>query len=106
MEPNIHEAAGGQYNLLTGQEGLKYGAFMGTHLKAISQISQHADEISMLRSKMCGRTTAKVIISVRSAQTWRSGSRTQGLLVRLASATADDNPACHNRHAHDGRAGP
>ena len=38
-------AAGGQYNLLTGQEGLKYGAFMGTHLKSISQISQHADEI-------------------------------------------------------------
>jgi hypothetical protein len=38
-------AAGGQYNLLTGQEALKYGAFMGTHLKAIAQISQHADEI-------------------------------------------------------------
>jgi hypothetical protein len=38
-------AAGGQYNLLTGDEALKYGAFMGTHLKAISQISQHADEI-------------------------------------------------------------
>jgi hypothetical protein len=37
--------AGGQYNLLTGQEGLKYGAFMGTHLKAIAHISQHADEI-------------------------------------------------------------
>lgn len=35
----------GQYNLLTGQEALKYGAFMGTHLKAISQISQHANEI-------------------------------------------------------------
>lgn len=38
-------AAGGQYNLLTGEEALKYGAFMGTHLKSISQISQHADEI-------------------------------------------------------------
>jgi hypothetical protein len=38
-------AAGGQYNLLTGEESLKYGAFMGTHLKAIAQISQHADEI-------------------------------------------------------------
>jgi hypothetical protein len=39
------EGAGGQYNVLTGEEGLKYGAFMGTHLKAIAQISQHADEI-------------------------------------------------------------
>jgi 2'-5' RNA ligase len=40
----IHKtAAGGQYNLLTGEEGLKYGAFMGTHLKAIAQISRHAD---------------------------------------------------------------
>lgn len=38
-------AAGGQYNLLTGEEALKYGAFMGTHLKAISKISQHADEL-------------------------------------------------------------
>jgi hypothetical protein len=38
-------AAGGQYNLLTGEEGLKYGAFMGTHLKAISKISQHSDEL-------------------------------------------------------------
>lgn len=38
-------AAGGQYNVLTGQEANKYGAFMGTHLKAISQISQHADEL-------------------------------------------------------------
>jgi predicted TIM-barrel fold metal-dependent hydrolase len=34
-----------QYNLLTGQPALKYGAFMGTHLKAISQISKHADSI-------------------------------------------------------------
>jgi hypothetical protein len=34
-----------QYNLLTGAPGLKYGAFMGTHLKAIGKISQHADEI-------------------------------------------------------------
>jgi GNAT superfamily N-acetyltransferase len=34
-----------QYNLLTGEESLKYGAFMGTHLKSISQISQHADDI-------------------------------------------------------------
>jgi hypothetical protein len=40
-----HTAAGGQYNLLTGEEANKYGAFMGTHLKAIAQISQHADEI-------------------------------------------------------------
>jgi hypothetical protein len=39
------QGAGGQYNLLTGEEALKYGAFMGTHLKAIAQISQHADEI-------------------------------------------------------------
>lgn len=45
MEPKIHESAGGQYNLLTGEEALKYGAFMGTHLKSIAQISQHADDI-------------------------------------------------------------
>lgn len=38
-------AAGGQYNLLTGEEGLKYGAFMGIYLKAISKISKHADEL-------------------------------------------------------------
>lgn len=38
-------AASNQYNLLTGEEASKYGAFMGTHLKSISQISQHADEL-------------------------------------------------------------
>jgi hypothetical protein len=38
-------AAGGQYNLMTGEEANKYGAFMGTHLKSISQISQHANDI-------------------------------------------------------------
>lgn len=30
---------------LEGQEAGKYGAFMGTHLKQISQLSQHVDEI-------------------------------------------------------------
>jgi hypothetical protein len=39
------EAAGEQYNLMTGEAAGKYGAFMGTHLKAISQVSQHADEL-------------------------------------------------------------
>jgi hypothetical protein len=32
-------------NIMTGEDSLKYGAFMGTHLKSISQVSQHADEI-------------------------------------------------------------
>lgn len=46
LEPNWHKiAAGEQYNLMTGEAGGKYGAFMGTHLKAIAQISQHADEL-------------------------------------------------------------
>jgi hypothetical protein len=45
QEVTIKQAAGGQYNILTGDEALKYGAFMGTHLKAIAQISQHADEL-------------------------------------------------------------
>ncbi len=44
-QPSKRTAAGGQYNILTGEEALKYGAFMGTHLKSIAQISQHADEI-------------------------------------------------------------
>lgn len=35
----------GQYNLLTGEEGLKYGAFMGTHLKSIAKIGQHANDL-------------------------------------------------------------
>jgi 2'-5' RNA ligase len=43
VAPGWKKFAAGQYNLLTGEEGLKYGAFMGTHLKAISKISQHAD---------------------------------------------------------------
>jgi hypothetical protein len=34
-----------QYNLLTGDEANKYPAWMGTHLKAIAQISQHVDNI-------------------------------------------------------------
>jgi hypothetical protein len=34
-----------QYNLLTEKLSSKYGAFMGTHLKSISQISEHVDEI-------------------------------------------------------------
>lgn len=42
---HIAKTAAPQYNLLTGEEALKYGAFMGSHLKAISKISQHADEI-------------------------------------------------------------
>jgi hypothetical protein len=45
VSQNMLFEAAGQYNLLTGQEGLKYGAFMGTHLKAIAQISQHADDL-------------------------------------------------------------
>jgi hypothetical protein len=44
-EPMSLFGAAGQYNLMTGEEASKYGAFMGTHLKSISQISQHADEI-------------------------------------------------------------
>lgn len=44
-QPNLFEAAGGQYNLMTGDEAGKYGAFMGTHLKAVARISQHADEL-------------------------------------------------------------
>jgi hypothetical protein len=32
-------------NVMTGEDSLKYGAFMGTHLKSISQVSQHADDI-------------------------------------------------------------
>jgi 2'-5' RNA ligase len=43
--PGMSKTAAGQYNLLTGEEGLKYGAFMGTHLKAISKISQHSDTL-------------------------------------------------------------
>ena len=43
--PEGWTAAGEQYNMLTGEAAGKYGAFMGTHLKAISQISQHADEL-------------------------------------------------------------
>lgn len=38
-------AAGNQYNMLTGETDSKYGAFMGTHLKAIAQISQYSDQI-------------------------------------------------------------
>jgi hypothetical protein len=32
-------------NIMTGQDSLKYGAFMGAHLKSISQISQHSEDI-------------------------------------------------------------
>lgn len=44
QNPNYRLGAG-QYNLLTGEEDQKYGAFMGSHLKAIAKISQYADEI-------------------------------------------------------------
>ena len=37
-------AAGTQYDL-EGNEAGKYGAFMGTHLKQIAALSQHADEL-------------------------------------------------------------
>lgn len=42
---SLFGALGDQYNLLTGAPALKYGAFMGTHLKSISKISEHADAI-------------------------------------------------------------
>jgi hypothetical protein len=32
-------------NIMTGQDSLRYGAFMGAHLKSISQISQHSEDI-------------------------------------------------------------
>lgn len=40
------EAAGEQYNMLTGEGAGKYGSWMGSHLKAIAKISQHVDEIA------------------------------------------------------------
>lgn len=43
--PDQISLLGAQYNLLTGEEAEKYGAFIGTHLKSIAGISQHADDI-------------------------------------------------------------
>lgn len=46
VRDRMHTAAAGeQYNMLTGETDSKYGAFMGTHLKSIAQISQYSDQI-------------------------------------------------------------
>jgi hypothetical protein len=100
------EAAGEQYNLMTGEAAGKYGAFMGTHLKAISQISQHADEIARrLRFRTYRSTTVQGITSERQHSARSLRRRSEGMFVRVALASADDQSASHHRHAHDGRAG-
>lgn len=38
-------ASPGQKDIFTGEDSGLYGAWMGSHLKAIAQVSQHADEI-------------------------------------------------------------
>lgn len=38
-------SAAGQYDIFTGESADFYGAWMGTHLKAIAQISHHSEEL-------------------------------------------------------------
>jgi hypothetical protein len=44
-EPAATALFSAQQDIFTGEDSSLYGAFMGTHLKAIAQISQHSDAI-------------------------------------------------------------